>query len=53
MIANFYNEMLALLAAIVILGAVCGLWLMVIAAANTARAAWRWACWIVRGACRG
>jgi len=52
-ITNFYNEVIALLVALVILGAGCGLWLMVMAAANTARAAWRWVCWLLRGACRG
>lgn len=53
MIDSLYNEMIALLVALVILGAGCGMWLMAKAAANTARAVWRWVCWIVRGACRG
>lgn len=53
MIYQLYNEMIALLVAIVVLGAVCGLWLMARTAINAARAAWRWACWLMREACRG
>lgn len=51
--ASLYEEVIALLVALVILGAVCGAWLMAKAAINTARAAWRWVCWLLRGACRG